>query len=317
MVTEGPWQMAEWENPDVGLLVDVNRLAQRSPEWVDRLVVLLGEYGLPVLAVVLLAAAWCGARARRGRDDAVTGVAGVVWAVLAAGLAAALNVPIRQFVARQRPADSHEGLDVLLDDVGGYSFVSGHTSALMALGVGLFMVRRRFGLLGIALALLEGLFRVYAAVHYPTDVVGALALGTAVALLPAPATLALLTWVVRRVADGPLGWVVCARRAGDAGPEGPDGDSGPEGRVDAGQSSAVEGGAEAPAPAARPAGDGVGRRPDDTAPGLPSRGGREGTDVDDAGAAPDAGHGDDASGVAGVERAGSASVAARAGGRTA
>lgn len=70
----------------------------------------------------------------------------------------------------------------------------------MALGVGLFVAHRKFGLAAIGLALAEGFARVYMGVHYPTDVIGGFALGTAVALLLAPVALALLTPVVSAVA---------------------------------------------------------------------------------------------------------------------
>ncbi|MFC7469610.1 phosphatase PAP2 family protein [Actinomadura keratinilytica] len=56
----------------------------------------------------------------------------------------------------------------------------------MALAVGLFIAHRRAGLAGIALAALLGFSRVYLGVHYPTDVIGGLALGTAVTLLLSP-----------------------------------------------------------------------------------------------------------------------------------
>ena len=70
----------------------------------------------------------------------------------------------------------------------------------MALGVGLFVANREFGLAAIGLALAEGFCRVFMGVHYPTDVIGGFALGTAVTLLLAPLAMALLTPVVRAVA---------------------------------------------------------------------------------------------------------------------
>jgi undecaprenyl-diphosphatase len=56
-------------------------------------------------------------------------------------------------------------------------------------------------------------------VHYPTDVVGGFALGTAVALLLSPVAMALLTPLTRAVERSPrVGWLVSARgRAGAAG----------------------------------------------------------------------------------------------------
>ncbi len=87
----------------------------------------------------------------------------------------------------------HQGLEVLVGGKTDFSFVSDHATLAMALGVGLFVAHRGFGLAAIGLALAEGFARVYLGVHYPTDVIGGLALGTAVALLLAPLALALLT----------------------------------------------------------------------------------------------------------------------------
>jgi undecaprenyl-diphosphatase len=144
-------------------------------------------------------------------------VAALVWAPLAAGIAVLVNVPIRGFVERPRPFVDHQGLDVLVSGKTDFSFVSDHATITMALGVGLFVANRRFGIAGIGLALLEGFCRVYMGVHYPTDVVGGFALGTAVALLLSPLASALLTPVMRAVERSPrAGWIVRTRAAGGA-----------------------------------------------------------------------------------------------------
>lgn len=85
----------------------------------------------------------------------------------------------------------------------------------MALGVGLFIANRKLGLIGIGLALAEGVCRVYLGVHYPTDVIGGFALGTAVVLVLAPLAMALLNPLVRAVARAPrAGRLVRAKRRG-------------------------------------------------------------------------------------------------------
>ena len=156
---------------------------------------------------------------QRGGEDAASSVAALIWAPLAAGVAVLVNVPIRGFVERPRPFVDHDGLDVLIGGKSDFSFVSDHATLMMAMGVGLFVANRKFGLVGIVLALFGGFCRVYMGVHYPTDVIGGFALGTAVALLLSPLAMALLTPVVAAVERSPrVGWLVRARGAsGGAG----------------------------------------------------------------------------------------------------
>ncbi|MEL3945787.1 phosphatase PAP2 family protein [Streptomyces sp. LNU-CPARS28] len=187
-------------NPDVSLLYDINGLAEDAPGWLARTMEFVGEYGLLLALVLLVVWCWWGARRRPVLDDAASSVAAVVWAPLAAGIAVLVNVPIRGFVERPRPFVDHQGLEVLVDGETDYSFVSDHATLAMAIGVGLFVANRKFGVAGIALAVAEGFCRVFMGVHYPTDVVGGFALGTAVALLLSPLAMALLTPVAKAVA---------------------------------------------------------------------------------------------------------------------
>ncbi|MEV5150214.1 phosphatase PAP2 family protein [Streptomyces sp. NPDC052727] len=204
-------------NPDVDLLYDINGLAKDAPHWFDRVMEFVGEYGLLLAMVLLILWCWWSVR-RRGGADAAPSVAALVWTPLAAGLAVLVNVPIRGFVERPRPFVDHQGLDVLVSGKTDFSFVSDHATITMALGVGLFVAHRRFGLAGIGLALLEGFCRVYMGVHYPTDVVGGFALGTAVVLLLSPPATALLTPLMRAVERSPrAGWLVRRRSAADSG----------------------------------------------------------------------------------------------------
>ncbi|MBT2457893.1 phosphatase PAP2 family protein [Streptomyces sp. ISL-86] len=207
-------------NVDVSLLYEINGLARHAPGGIDRAVGLLGEYGILLALVLLVLWCWRGAR-RQDEATAVESFAALVWAPLAAGIALLLNVPLREFVGRPRPFHEHAGLEVLQPGLGqglgqgpgqgpgqglgsaDFSFVSDHATLAMALGVGLFIANRKFGFIGIGLAFLEGASRLYLGVHYPTDVIGGYALGTAVVLLLAPLAMALLTPVVRAVARSP------------------------------------------------------------------------------------------------------------------
>ncbi|MFF3909569.1 phosphatase PAP2 family protein [Streptomyces sp. NPDC001848] len=189
-------------NPDVDLLYDINGLAKEAPHWFDRVMAFVGEWGLLLAMVLLVLWCWTSVR-RRGGENAAASVAAIVWAPLAAGIGVLVNVPIRGFVDRPRPFVDHQGLDVLVTGKTDYSFVSDHATLTMAMAVGLFVANRKFGLLGLGLALLEGFCRVYMGVHYPTDVIGGFALGTAVALLLSPLATALLTPVMKAVERSP------------------------------------------------------------------------------------------------------------------
>lgn len=204
-------------NPDVELLYDINGLAKDAPHWFDRVMEYVGEYGLLFALVLLVLWCWWSVR-RRGGPDAAPSVAALAWAPLAAGIAVLVNVPIRGFVERPRPFKTHEGLDVLVAGKEDFSFVSDHATLTMAMGVALFVANRRFGLVGIALGLLEGFCRVYMGVHYPTDVIGGFALGTAVALLLSPLAMALLTPLAKAIERSPrLGRLISARGPSRAG----------------------------------------------------------------------------------------------------
>jgi undecaprenyl-diphosphatase len=206
-------------NPDVSLLYDINGIAAGMPGWFDRIMGHVGEYG--ILLGLVLVALWCWWRGRsRGTaEDSVASAAALVWAPFAAGVALLINIPIRGFVERPRPFLDHKGLEVLVQGKTDFSFVSDHSTLAMAFAVGVFMANRRWGLAAIALAVMEGFCRVYMGVHYPTDVIGGFALGTAVTLLLAPLAMMLLQPAVSAVSRwGATSSLVRSRRAreGDA-----------------------------------------------------------------------------------------------------
>ncbi|MFJ8075693.1 phosphatase PAP2 family protein [Streptomyces sp. NPDC096176] len=220
-------------NPDVSLLYDINGLAKEAPTWLDRTMEFVGEYGIMLAMVLVVLWCWWSVRRRGTAEDSVSAVAGLIWAPLAAGIALLINVPIRGFVERPRPFLDHRGLEVLVAGKTDYSFVSDHATMAMAIAAGLFLAHRGFGLAAFGLAVAEGFCRVYMGVHYPTDVIGGFALGTAVALLLAPLALALLTPLVSAIAASRhLGRLVRSKRAAAAGALQPEALDIPEPRAD-------------------------------------------------------------------------------------
>ncbi|MFI1017881.1 phosphatase PAP2 family protein [Streptomyces sp. NPDC020965] len=186
--------------PDISLLYDINGLSRAAPPWVDRIMGFIGEYGIMFGLVVVGLWSWWSVRRRGTAEDSVSAVAGLAWAPLAAAIAVVINIPIRGFVERPRPFVDHQGLEVLVAGKTDYSFVSDHSTMAMALAVGIFLAHRKLGFAALGLAVTEGFLRIYMGVHYPTDVIGGFALGTAVTLLLAPLALALLTPLVSAIA---------------------------------------------------------------------------------------------------------------------
>ncbi|MDD5917237.1 MAG: phosphatase PAP2 family protein [Clostridiales bacterium] len=93
------------------------------------------------------------------------------------------NLLLKPLIARVRPYDLREGIELLIPKPSDYSFPSGHTLASFEAAVVLMVrERKRFGWAALALAVLIAFSRLYLYVHYPSDVLGGILLGTAFAL---------------------------------------------------------------------------------------------------------------------------------------
>lgn len=94
------------------------------------------------------------------------------------------NLTLKPLVARIRPYDVNEGVELLISKLHDFSFPSGHTLASFeAAGVLMIRERRRFGYPALALAIIIAFSRLYLYVHYPTDVAAGIILGLAFAFL--------------------------------------------------------------------------------------------------------------------------------------
>ena len=106
--------------------------------------------------------------------------------MLLVGLAAALllgNLALKNLFARPRPCWLDESVPLLIARPRDYSFPSGHTMAGAIGATILTAADRRFGWAAIPLAVLIAFSRIFLFVHYPTDVLAGILLGTLAALL--------------------------------------------------------------------------------------------------------------------------------------
>ena len=137
----------------------------------------------------------------------VFGDAGIFWMVIAAllfifpktrrtglGMAIAMmiglivcNVTLKPLVARIRPYDLQAELGVTIQLLGermhDFSFPSGHTIASFEAAVVMLKNSKKMGIPAMILAVLISFSRLYLYVHYPTDVIASVILGTLFALI--------------------------------------------------------------------------------------------------------------------------------------
>lgn len=125
---------------------------------------------------------------------------GALAALLAAGLALALNQVIAHLWFRPRPFVSHPAaVHLLLAHSRDASFPSDHAAAAIAISAVILARHRRTGLLAGALAVGVCYARVYVGDHYPGDVLAGAAVGT----ISAVTTLRLLPMLRRKWAMRP------------------------------------------------------------------------------------------------------------------
>jgi len=97
------------------------------------------------------------------------------------------NVTLKPLVGRIRPYDLQAELGITIQLLGermhDFSFPSGHTIASFEAAVVLLKNSKKMGIPAMILAILIAFSRLYLYVHYPTDVIASIILGTLFALI--------------------------------------------------------------------------------------------------------------------------------------
>lgn len=109
---------------------------------------------------------------------------GIISAMALVGSLLADNIILKNLVARTRPYEVIADLQILIERQSDFSFPSGHTGSSFASAVVLFQeTPRKYGIPALVLAILIAASRLYMGVHYPSDVIAGVVIGTIVALL--------------------------------------------------------------------------------------------------------------------------------------
>lgn len=91
------------------------------------------------------------------------------------------NITLKNLVQRDRPFWIDDQVILKIKAPKEYSFPSGHTFSSFAAAVVLFVYNRKIGIAALALALTIAFSRLYLFLHFPTDVLASVVLGSATA----------------------------------------------------------------------------------------------------------------------------------------
>lgn len=93
------------------------------------------------------------------------------------------NVILKNVIARPRPCWVNPDIALLIPNPHDFSFPSGHTLASFEAAIIIFLHNKKWGSLSLVLASLIAFSRMYLFVHFPTDIVGGIALATIISMI--------------------------------------------------------------------------------------------------------------------------------------
>jgi undecaprenyl-diphosphatase len=145
-------------------------LAHRN-EFFDRIVVFITEpVGLIILGLIGLY------MVSQYKDDQKYNLKIILLIFGPAVIAILVATVFKLFFHQLRPFAELPSVVPLIDEKG-YAFPSGHATFFSALTISFFLFKPKIGAIFIFVALLIGISRVIAGVHYPFDILGGFALG--------------------------------------------------------------------------------------------------------------------------------------------
>lgn len=93
------------------------------------------------------------------------------------------NMLLKNLVARSRPCWIDTAVPLLISAPSSYSFPSGHTFDGFAASVSILLYYKKSGIAAVIVAAIIAFSRMYLFVHFPTDIIASVVLGSLVAML--------------------------------------------------------------------------------------------------------------------------------------
>lgn len=88
-----------------------------------------------------------------------------------------VNLIMKPSIARVRPYEINQSIELLTSKMNDYSFPSGHTLAAFEFATAIFLYNKKWGYVSFIFAILMGFSRLYLYVHFPSDVICGAILG--------------------------------------------------------------------------------------------------------------------------------------------
>ena len=152
-------------NLDNQIFLIINGFVNKVPIFDNFIRLIVNEYFVPVSLALLILYLWFAKHTQRGKRRQ-----GLSLALFSIGLVNVIIVILNQFVARARPFDDLD-TKLLFYEPTDPSFPSNAAAVSFALASAIFFVDKRLGVFALSLATLYSFSRIYAGVHFPSDVV--------------------------------------------------------------------------------------------------------------------------------------------------
>jgi len=147
---------------DKNLFIYINNFTRQTPILDNLAKLIVNEYFVPVTLALMILYIWFDKTQVKARRVLVT-------AAFSVGLVNLIIQISNEFIIRARPFDTMD-VNMLFYQPTDPSFPSNAAAVGFALAVSIFLVNKKLGVFSILLASFYGFSRVYAGVHFPSDV---------------------------------------------------------------------------------------------------------------------------------------------------